>query len=39
MKEVQSINQPNILKTSGYLDMSKAKISATAGIIRIVISA
>ena len=34
MKDVISINQPKILKTSGYFEMSADKINATAGMIR-----
>ncbi len=39
MKEVISMNQPKILKTSGYLERSADKINPAAGIIRNVISA
>ncbi len=38
-KEVSNINQPNILKMSGYFELSADKISPTAGIILVVISA
>ena len=38
-KEVSNINQPKILKMSGYFELSADKISPTAGIILMVISA
>ena len=37
--EVSNINQPKILKMSEYFELSATTISATAGIIRNVISA